>query len=388
MPPSRAILFTAFEPSGDALSAPTIARLLADDPTLTIYALGGPKMAAAGAHVIEHTTEHAKMLLGAASEAGAHLKRLRRLKRWLREHPIDAVVPVDSPAANWSICGLVKKVCTAALVVHLVCPQVWAWATWRIHKLKRLTDHVMCILPFEVAYLRGHDIACTFVGHPVFERQDPQPPEGLPAQPGAVKLALLPGSRTKEVASNYPTMLGALGLLRERGLTIHAAVGASDEIRAAQISAMTPPGVEVTVLHGQTDAVIHWADVVLATSGTVTLQVLACSTPMVAMYNMSEFLSRHVFPLVVKTRTFTLPNLIGESMGLGRVIREFVPHFGDPAPIAEELASLMGDGAAVEAQRAAFAKVHGLFAATDFATSSAQTLRSLLEAGRGEKGGK
>lgn len=368
---------TAFEPSGDALAAPLIARLRADDPGLRVYAMGGPKMRDAGAELIEETTAHAKMGFGAASEARVHLKRLGRLKRWLADHPVDLLIPVDSPAANWSICGSVRKRCPHAKVIHLVCPQVWAWATWRIGKLKRLTDHVLCLLPFEIDFLKQHAIPCTFVGHPVFERQDPAAPQGVADRPGEVKLAILPGSRSKEISANYPTMRAVLAALRARGHDITALVGASDQTRARQIESMTEPGESITVLTGQTDPVIHWADAVLATSGTVTLQVLARGTPMVAMYNMNKNFCR-VIRFIVKTRTFTLPNLIGESMGMGRIVPEFVPHFADPAPIAAALEPLLPGGTGRDDQLAAFGQVHDRFGATDFASTAAGTVGRIM----------
>jgi len=375
--PDPVILFTAFEPSGDALAAPLIARLKAQRPALGVYALGGPKMRDAGATLIEETTGHAKMGFGAATEARVHLNRLGKLKRWLADHPVDALIPVDSPAANWSICGAVRKRCPGAKVVHLVCPQVWAWATWRVRKLKRLTDHVLCLLPFEIDFLAEHGIPCTFVGHPVFERQSPAAPRGVADRPDAVKLALLPGSRSKEITANYPTMRAALGLLRQRGHDIQALVGASDQARARQVESMTDPADQITVLTGQTDPVIHWADTVLATSGTVTLQVLARGTPMVAMYNMNKNFCR-VVRFIVKTRTFTLPNLIGESMGLGRIIPELVPHFGGPAPIADALEPLLPGGDARQEQLDAFEAVHARFGQTDFASAAAGAIVGVL----------
>ena len=109
MAQSQNILFTAFEPSGDALAAPMIKRLGRLRPDLGIHALGGPNMRDAGAQLIDTTTEHAAMLLGAASQFMTHRRRLRRLADWLTDHKIAALVPVDSPAANWSICKLVRS---------------------------------------------------------------------------------------------------------------------------------------------------------------------------------------------------------------------------------------------------------------------------------------
>src|SRR6185503_19635699 len=118
MPQPRAILITAFEPSGDALAAGLIAELKRQRPEIAIHALGGPKMAAAGATIIETTTEDAVMLGGAIKHARVHHQRVKRIKAWLRANPIDALVPTDSPAANWAICKAVRKLQPKAKIVH------------------------------------------------------------------------------------------------------------------------------------------------------------------------------------------------------------------------------------------------------------------------------
>jgi lipid-A-disaccharide synthase len=96
-----------------------------------------------------------------------HLKINRAVKRWLQTHPVALHVPVDSPAANFPICKIAKK--SGARVVHLVAPQVWAWAEWRVNKLRRLTDLVLCLLPFEEQWFAMRGVKARFVGHPLFD---------------------------------------------------------------------------------------------------------------------------------------------------------------------------------------------------------------------------
>ncbi len=135
-----AILFTAFEPSGDAHAAPVIAELLRQSPGVRVYAWGGPKMEAAGATMLGRTADDGAMGLGALKRAGEVRREVRRIKQWIREYRVLAVVVVDSPAANFPVAKAVKR--TGARIVHLVAPQLWAWGKWRIGKLRRLTDLV------------------------------------------------------------------------------------------------------------------------------------------------------------------------------------------------------------------------------------------------------
>lgn len=392
MPGGPGILFTAFEPSGDTLAAPIIAELRRRRPGTPVWALGGPRMREAGAEVLEATTAHAVMLAGAAGQAWTHRRRLRRLAAWLREgsttRPLLAHVPTDSPAANWSICKLVQETRPAAKVVHLAAPQLWAWAPGRIRKLRRLTDHVLCLLPFEPAWFAARGVPATFVGHPIFDRLRASPPEaGVVRWPvGGPRLALLPGSRAGELRRNLPTMLAAYARLRGRwgGLCgVFAAVdaAAAERVRAA-IAASEPAtgrleGINVGV--GQTDAVLAAADAVLVVSGTATLQVAAHRKPMVILYNVSRGAWHLAGRWLVQTRTFTLPNLIAEADGLGRIVPELVPHFGDPAPVAEAVGALLADPAAAGAQVRGLEKVCGHFTGVSFAETATDRLLGVIE---------
>ncbi|MEL7088073.1 MAG: hypothetical protein AAGL98_06470, partial [Planctomycetota bacterium] len=219
----KPIVFTVFEPSGEVLASRLIREIKRRQPGRPIVALGGPKMEAAGAELLETTTAHAKMGLSAVTEARTLLRRKALLRDWLKENDIAAHVPVDSPGANWSMCRAVRKVRPDAKIVHLVGPQIWAWAGWRIRKLRWLTDHVMCLLPFEPEWFGRRGVPATFVGHPLYEADAPAvDPAALrttdkePLPDGEPNVAFLPGSRPKEIAFNWPTMLRVYDQLRHR----------------------------------------------------------------------------------------------------------------------------------------------------------------------------
>lgn len=376
------ILFCAFEPSGDAVAAPVIAQLRREQPQRPIYALGGPRMAEAGAQLIEHTTENAVMLLGAASQAIAHKRRLARLKQWLSSHNIAAVAPTDSPAANWSICRLVKRMQPQAKVVHLVAPQLWAWGQWRTRKLRGLTDHVLCLLPFEPDWLNRRGIKATFVGHPLFNKSALQrstvTSDALPGGEGP-RLALLPGSRTSEVQANWRMMLGVYEQLRQKRPDLRACVAASDEKRAELLRSMLPNGhlpEGMTMLTSDASAVLDWADAAVVVSGTATLHAASRKTPMVVVYNVSQVMWQVLGRWLIRTRTFSLPNLIGEWMNLGRVVPELVPHDGQVQPVVDELEPLLNKTAAYDRQLASFDAIANCFMAQNYEKSA---VRALLE---------
>lgn len=377
------ILFTAFEPSGDHIAGALIAELKRRDPARPVFAMGGRLMRESGAELIESTTARAAMLAGAATQAREHLKRLGRLKRWLAEHPIAAVVPTDSPAANWSICAAVRKHQPSAKVVHLVAPQLWAWAPWRIRKLRRLTDHVLCVQPFEPKWFGDRGVTASFVGHPLYDRipaEKSPPAEELPNSCGP-KLALLPGSRQSEVKHNWPTMLDAYRRLHASHRDLNAVVAASDASRAHQIELMSPMGVLPRGMHmcsGNADAVLNWADAALVVSGTATLHAAAHGTPMVVYYNLKRYEWHLLGRWVVNTKTMSLPNLIGESMDLGRVVPELMPHFGDPDALVRAVEPLLKDGEARRKQKEAFARIRARFTEHRFEQAAADKLLEVI----------
>ncbi|MCC6579649.1 MAG: hypothetical protein IT440_04350 [Phycisphaeraceae bacterium] len=388
MPHNQVMLFSTFEPSGDALAAGVIARLKQLRPDLTVYALGGPRMAAAGAVVIEQTTQHAAMSLETVKQAWAHHQRLGRLNTWLKDHRIDMLVPVDSPAANWSICAAVRKQQPHAGIVHLVMPQLWAWGSWRIRRLRRLTDHVLCLLPFEPDWLTIRGVEGTFVGHPVFDPACHAPGSESEAKslPDAhPRLALLPGSRTGEIRKNWGTMLDTFALLKARHPQLEAVVAALDDRLSKMIQdiarergrdALWSRGLTLAI--GQTPSVLRWSDAVLVASGTATLQVAAMGKPMVAMYNASWLGYQFAKAFLLSTTTFTLPNLIGEGLKLGRVIPEFVPHHGNPQPLADALTPLLTNPVAHTHQVNLLRQVAAPFDGKVFSHLSAERLLSRL----------
>ncbi len=347
-------------------------------PDVPIFALGGPRMAAAGATLIESTTDNAVMLADVASQAMAHRQRLKRLEKWLADQRIGCLVPVDSPAANWSICSAVRRLHPQARIIHLVAPQLWAWAPWRIGKMRRLSDHVLCLLPFEKAWFEARRMPATFVGHPVFNHEAAVPPPLTDAPQAAVKIALLPGSRMGEIKANLATMLDVYGQLREHHPQAVAIIAARDQAGADRIQEVmaarqkaTGRHVDVELRVGQTASVLAWSDAVLAVSGTVTLHVLAQRKPLVAFYNVSWWFVQ-VARWLVQTRTFTLPNLIGEHAGLGRVISEFVPHFGQVEPLTQAMISIIDDASVRAAQIEKMHAVAATFDGHDYAREAAK----------------
>lgn len=320
---------TAFEPSGDALGAMAARGLKEIDSGITIVGLGGAQMESAGVELIERTTGDAAMGIGAISE----IKRIKRLvdlvSAWIANHQPNVVVAIDSPAANWSICKAARK--HGRTVVHLAAPQLWAWAPWRIKKMKRLSDHVMCLLPFEPEWFESRGMPATFIGHPAMAKQptsDVQLPHGSP------NIVLLPGSRKSEIVKNLPFQQDVLSRICTEHQGTEAVIACREEDRER----VTQYSNGLQIVSGELPSVLEWAHLALCTSGTVSLDVMRHATPMIGMYKVNP-ISMLLSKIVLNTPFRLLPNLIAGK----QIVPEFVPCGTITGKISEVAIALLDD---------------------------------------------
>jgi lipid-A-disaccharide synthase len=354
------IVCVAGEASGDQLGAGLIAAARRMRPDVEFAGIAGPAMRAAGCEAWFATEELSVMGL---TEVLRHLPRIASIKseltRRLRTEPPAAYVGIDAPDFNLRV----ERVARAAGIrtVQYVCPSVWAWRGGRVRVLRRAVDRVLCLLPFEVDFLEGSGVAATFVGHP-FADQIPDF-----ADPGAARralglgaaqvVALLPGSRMGEVGLLGPEFLGAARLLRSEfpGLAF-AAPMATPAVRSAfEAQLAREPGLPVELFDGRAREVMAASDVVLAASGTATLEAMLVGRPMVVAYRFTP-LTYWVARILrlVRVRHFSLPNLLaGETL-----VPEFLQGEASAARLADAVASLLRSPAEREALRARFVALH------------------------------
>ena len=334
------VLFTAFEPSGDAHAAPVIAALKAMAPEIEIVACGGPQMERAGAIMIERTADDGAMGLSALSKIASVKKTQNAIRQWAQARRVNVHVPVDSPAANFAIAKFMKA--RGVRVCHLVAPQLWAWGPWRLNKLRRCTDLVLCLLPFEQEWFRSRRVPAKFIGHPVInrildqEQMDAQVKE-LPT--GSPKVLLLPGSRSSEVTRNLPLLLKVFSdIQHNHRRAIAIMVTANDSLaRLVRERVPTlPPG--VLLMTGKLDAAISWSEIALCVSGTVSLDLLRQAKPMVGMYR-TGLLSVIGGNIMLSMPNRLLPNILAGK----RVVPEFVPCLGRAGPISAAVENLLAD---------------------------------------------
>lgn len=380
--PAPAVLFTAFEPSGDDHAAAVIAELRVLRPDVRVYAWGGPKMEGAGATIVERTGEDAVMGVPGLAKIREHQRINERIGAWMDAHPVALHIPVDSPGANFPICALARA--RGIRIVHLVAPQIWAWGRWRIRKLRRLTDLVLCLLPFEEEFFRKRRVPARFIGHMLFDRPlDTGLLEahgaGFPS--GSPRLALMPGSRPDELAHHFPILLEVFRRLRRARPGLVGLVAATTPGVEASLREMAahhggwPDG--LAIVTGQTDAAVHWCDLALVKSGTVTLQVARQRRAMVIFYKKYNPFVFLLARTILSTRTFSLPNLLARR----RIVPELIPHFGGPGPIIAAASALLDSPDLIQRQQAELDAVCGQFQGRHAGRAGAEAIAAELAAG-------
>lgn len=372
------ILFTAFEPSGDAHAAPVIAALRQRDPSLRICAWGGPRMREAGAEIIEESAADGVMGLSSLSRLLAIRREIGRIGRWLGQYKVNLHVAVDSPAANFPICKLAQR--RSIRSAHLVAPQLWAWGGWRLSKLRRLTSGLLCLLPFEEAWFRERQIPARFIGHPRINRELPRVDMesrrgSLPT--GTPRVLLLPGSRSTEVRRNMRLLVRSFTDIqdRHRGTVGLICCANGDLARLVRRVVPTLP-TGLHVIDSDLDTAIAWCDLALAVSGTVSLDLTRHFKPMVGVYRVG-LLSRIGAMFLLRTPHRLLPNIIAER----RIVPEFVPHWGGAKPITEAAAHLLEDSRRMAQAADDLKRVAAKFRGHNPDSEAAELLLALIDRG-------
>jgi len=322
------IFFSAGEPTGDQHGANLIRQLRLQHPGVEAVGFGGPAMAQAGCTLLADLTALAVMWF---ARALVNLHKfwalLGEADRYFRQHRPDAVVLIDYPGFNWWIARRAKA--RGIPVFYYTPPQIWAWAQWRVKKMRALVDHVLCSLPFEQAWFRTRGCNATFVGHPFFDELRRQRPDETfmaeyASRPGPL-VTILPGSRTQEVTHNLRWFLRAADLVHRAVPGVRFAVAAFRP-QQAEIArkAAAQTNLPVDVHCGHTPELIRLAECCMAVSGSVSLELLYHAKPAVILYwiHPAAYLVQRFFR---KVKYITLVNLLAADELFPRDLTPYHP---------------------------------------------------------------
>lgn len=336
------LLISCGEPSGEFYAAELVAELRRRRPDLEAFGLGGDRLAAENVRLLAHLKDLAVVGL---VEVLSHLHRLKGLfdSVVLEAEPTrpDVAVLIDYPDFNLRLARRLKRL--GIPVVYYVSPQLWAWRRGRIKDVQRDVAKMLVIFPFEERIYREAGVSVAFVGHPLVDQVKPPADRArvaasLGLDPARPVIALLPGSRNKEVGFNLPPILGAVSLLRERRKDLQFVLAAAPHLQA---DALNPArALEITILDGATRQVLSAARAAIVASGTATVETALSGTPMVVVYRISGLTYALGKPLV------NLPNYAMVNLIAGRtIVPELIQRDFTPARVAEETLRILDDGA-------------------------------------------
>ena len=334
------ILVSAGEASGDLYGALLIQALRERLGEAEFFGSGGDRMRAAGCRTLVDARQVA--MVGIV-EVLPGLPRawlaLRRLRSALRSHPPTLAILIDFPDFNLRLARELKR--SGSPVLYFVAPQVWAWRRGRLATLRRYVDRLLCIFPFEESFFRDAGVAAEFVGHPLVGRVAPTLPSRefrtrfrLPEK--APLIALLPGSRRREILLNLPPLIETARKLAAEGdaclLFAAGSTAAADWIRASVAKA----GCAFPVIENHTyDAVAHAAAAIVA-SGTATIETALLGTPMVVVYRVSRA-TWWLGHRLVRTPFYSMVNLVAGR----QVVPELIQAQFQPEMVAREVRQLL-----------------------------------------------
>ena len=357
------VFLVAGEASGDSLGAALMAGLKELTGPVEFAGVGGPLMAEQG---LDSQFPMQELSVMGIAEV---LPKYRQLKRRIAEtakavlaFKPDVLITIDSPDFCLRVTRLVKAA-SDIRTVHYVAPSVWAWRPGRAAKMARSVDQVLALLPFEPPYMQAAGMRCDFVGHPVVAEPPVSEQETIEFRArngigqGPLLLAL-PGSRRSEVnrlASVFGEAVGKVAAQRpDLTVVVPAADGVVELVRQTTADWPHRPiildsaDMSPSQAKAQKRIAFKAADLALAASGTVSLELAAAETPMVIAYDLN-WLSWQIMSRMAKIDTVTLANLITDT----RAIPEFLGPDCHPDGIAVALATLLDDPIAADAQRTA-----------------------------------
>lgn len=377
----RYIFLSTGEPSGDLHGSNLIRALRTLEPDVEVAALGGPKIEAAGGRIVYPLAQHPIMGVVRAIRSAPLLRRiLNHLRAEFSRRPPDAIVLIDNPGFNWLVARLGREL--GIPVIYHVPPQIWAWASHRVEKMKRLVDLVLCALPFEEAWYhtRGMMRTCS-VGHPYFDAlaqigSAPSHHDGG-AEPTVL---LLPGSRLTEAKDNGAQMIRAAAKIRERLPNVRFVVAAySLAIANVLRREADRRGVDVRIEIGRAHELIPTADAAISVSGSVSLELLYHQVPTAILYSVNWFWHRVFIPRMLHTPHVTLVNLLAGR----RVYPEFVGCGDYSGGIAHTIVNWLEDPAESRRVRQTLANLKRMYAVPG---ASAQAARAILDSAQGTRG--
>ncbi|SBS28659.1 Lipid-A-disaccharide synthase [Marinomonas spartinae] len=321
-------VIVAGEASGDILGASLIAHLKKLQPDALFEGIGGPLMEAQG---LKSLVPMDRLSVMGLFEVLGRLRELLGIRKQLFQLCINdsptAFIGIDSPDFNLPLERKLKA--QGIKTIHYVSPSVWAWRQKRIFKIKKSVDLMLALFPFELPIYHEHNIPVVCVGHTLadeisLESDAKQAREqlNLPTHIEGPVFAILPGSRSGEVARLAPLFIETMKLVKQQQPKAIFLIPAINQERQEQIEALLREAhMEAIVIDGKSRVVMAASDAVLLASGTAALEAMLVKRPMVVAYNFSK-LTYAIMSRMLKVPYVSLPNLLANEALVPELIQD------------------------------------------------------------------
>jgi lipid-A-disaccharide synthase len=345
MQPRKRIFISALEPSAEMHCANLIERCkpVAAGAAIEWVGFGGAKMEEAGCALLENTVGRAAMSYNVFGQLGYYRNLIRRAKEFLAINTPDLLIVCDSPAFHFHIAKAAKKL--RIPVLFYVAPQLWAWAPWRIHKLRKCCDKLACILPFEQAWFQSRGVDAEFVGNPLFDELDYPVEQNIKTYadyvPAKAKIALLPGSRKAEIETLWRPMQEIALQIQQKFPDVRFYSAAPDMSKMVLLHENRRREFSCLEQIGDLVGLCKQVDFTIVASGSATLQVAAAGCPMIVMYQSNRLMWHLVGKWLIRTPFLSLPNIVAGR----RLVPEYMPYFTSTQPIADEAIAYLSEPA-------------------------------------------
>ncbi len=342
----QCVMIIAGETSGDMHGAKVVRAMRLKKRHLFFYGIGGPSLQAAGVRILAESSTLSVVGITEIFSKAKHLfNTLNMTKNLLKSLRPDLLILIDFPDFNLNVAKAAKRL--GIKVLYYISPQIWAWRSGRVKQIKKRVDHIAVILPFEALFYHKHQVPVTFVGHPLADvSPSKRQTRNLNSQKHLLESAkrvigILPGSRNREVSEHLPVMLASAQILAKRNPYLHFVISVAPSVNKQQVQAAlskSEGAAEFEISDSGIGAILSECTLVIAVSGTVTLDAAISGTPMVIIYKVSP-LSYQVGRMLIKVPYIGLVNLIARK----KLVPELIQNRVTAINIATEISLMLNN---------------------------------------------
>ena len=353
------IAILAGEPSGDLIAGQLMAYINSKEKNVEFIGVGGPSMKQQG---LKSFFDYSNLSLYGVFQVIPNIPKLvflrHKLIKYLKNEKPDIFIGVDAPDFNFYIEKKLKQ--SGIPTFHYVAPSVWAWRPKRVYKIKKTTDHILSIFPHEKPLFEKVGIQTTFVGHPLANK--------IPLKSNMYKyrkllkinrkelvIALLPGSRMGELRAHTDILLETAQKLSEVHPNTRFLIPVNNDANMSFIEARVKnnPTQNLKLIKGRVDEILSSSNIVIAASGTASLQIALHKKPMIIIYK-GSWISYFVWKMVSLIPNVSLPNILLNE----NIVPEMLQHRATPTLLSKKACEIINDKRYLKKIESKFYKLH------------------------------